>query len=145
MKTTLTKHMIGLCIITASLATSCTSPKEKVSDAEKDVSEAQMELDKAKEDYKADVKSYKAEIAAKISENEAAISSLNAQSDKVKDKEEYQTKVAKLEQRNTELKIKIENYDAQDKTQWEQFKSEFSHDINELGKAFNDMSTNNVK
>lgn len=145
MKTTLTKQMIGLCIITASLAASCTSPKEKVDDAEKNVTEAQLELDKAKQDYKDDMKRYKEEIGAKIAENEVTISNLNAQADKVKNKEEYQAKVAKLEQRNAELKIKLENYDAQDKTQWEQFKSEFSHDITELGKAFNDMSTNNVK
>ena len=40
-----------------------------------------------------------------------------------------------LEKQNNDLKTKIETYD-QSQSNWESFKREFNHDMDELGKSF---------
>ncbi len=43
------------------------------------------------------------------------------------------------------MKIKMDNYKEDGKEKWEAFKSEFSHDMDELGSALKDLTVNNVK
>ncbi len=43
------------------------------------------------------------------------------------------------------MKKKMENYKEEGKDKWEIFKAEFSHDMDELGKAFKDLTVKNVK
>ena len=43
------------------------------------------------------------------------------------------------------LKKKLDDYKATGKEDWESFKKEFNHDMDELGKAFKNFSINNVK
>ena len=39
----------------------------------------------------------------------------------------------------------MDDYKAISKEEWETFKAEFNHDMEELGKAFGDLGNNNVK
>jgi hypothetical protein len=39
----------------------------------------------------------------------------------------------------------MEDYKVDTKEQWESFKTEFSHDMDEMGKAFKDLTVKNVK
>jgi len=43
------------------------------------------------------------------------------------------------------MKLKMDNYKLEGKENWEKFKMEFSHDMDELGKAFSDLTVKNVK
>ena len=54
-------------------------------------------------------------------------------------------KIDELEQKNSELKKRLDDYKADGKEKWEKFKAEFSHDMDELGKAFKDLTVKNVK
>lgn len=45
-------------------------------------------------------------------------------------------KITVLEQKNSDLKKKLDDYKVEDKEQWEKFKVEFSKDMNDLGTAF---------
>lgn len=54
----------------------------------------------------------------------------------------YEDRIAKLRERNRELRAKIAGYETT-QTDWEKFKSEFNHDMNELGKAIDDIFTDN--
>lgn len=54
----------------------------------------------------------------------------------------YEDRIANLRERNRELRAKIAGYETT-QTDWEKFKSEFNHDMNELGKAIDDIFTDN--
>ena len=43
------------------------------------------------------------------------------------------------------MKKSMDDYKAGGKEQWEKFKAEFNHDMDELGKAFKDLSVDNKK
>lgn len=131
----------------AIIAGACSSPTEKVEDAKTDVVEANKELDEANSEYMADMAKYKTETAEKIAANEVIIKDFNARiaSQKKDAQVEYKQKVAALEQKNTDMKMKMDDYKLDGKENWEKFKTEFNHDMDELGKAFKDLTIKNVK
>ncbi len=57
---------------------------------------------------------------------------------------DYDKKLVELENKNNDLKKKLADYkdDGQDK--WISFKNEFNHDMDELGKAFKDLTVENI-
>lgn len=57
----------------------------------------------------------------------------------------YNKKIDALEVKNKELRVKLENYPEFNKTDWEQFKNEFSRDMDELGASLKDFVVNNEK
>jgi hypothetical protein len=57
----------------------------------------------------------------------------------------YDKKIDALELKSKELKAKLNNYHENGKNGWEQFKSEFSRDMNELGSALKDFTVDNKK
>ncbi|GAB2616780.1 hypothetical protein GCM10027035_11430 [Emticicia sediminis] len=131
----------------AIIVVACSSPTEKVEDAKTDVVEANKELDDANVEYMADMAKYKTETAEKIAANEVIIKDFNTRiaSQKKDAQVEYRQKVAELEQKNTDMKKKMDDYKLDGKENWEKFKTEFNHDMDELGKAFKDLTVNNVK
>jgi hypothetical protein len=47
-----------------------------------------------------------------------------------------------LEQKNKDLRIRITTHDST-QSDWDSFKREFNHDMDELGKALSDFAENN--
>jgi len=43
------------------------------------------------------------------------------------------------------MKKKLDDYQLEGKDKWNLFKTEFSHNMEELGKAFNDLTIKNTK
>lgn len=124
--------------ITGAILINCNTPAEKVDKAEKNVVEAHQDLDKANQEYLADVEKYRKETADKIAANDKSIAEFKARiaHEKIDAQVAYQKKIAVLEQKNSDLKKKIDAYKAESKEQWELFKAEFSKDMDELGTAF---------
>lgn len=144
------KSILALAVFTFIASTailSCNSPAEKVENAQTDVVDANKDLEKANEDYLVEVEAYKKETADKIAANEQSIKEFNARvADEKKDaRVEYKQKIAELEQKNTDMKKKLDDYKQDGKENWEKFKTEFNHDMDELGKAFKDLTVKNVK
>ncbi len=133
--------------IVGAILTSCNTPTNKVEDAKEKVSEAKKDLDQATEEYQIEIENYRKETAIKISENNKTIADFKVKIEHEKKdvKAEYEKKIIQLEQKNKELKQKMDNYKAEGKEKWETFKTEFNHDMEELGKAFKDLTVNNVK
>ncbi len=131
----------------ASFLTSCNSPSENVAHAEDKVMEAQRDLDNANIAYLADMVTYRQETAVKIEVNNKSIADFNArvETEKAEAKADYKKKIAELEHMNTDMKKRLEDYKADGKDNWDKFKIEFSHDMEELGKAFKDLTVSNVK
>ena len=144
-------------LIGGAFLSACQSPKVKEDEAVENVQDAKQELKDVKQDAKAqeqlenevnaeDWKNFKLESEQMIKENDLRIAEL-----KVKMKKSgklldplFDKKIENLEQKNTDLKAKIKAYD-KSQTNWEEFKREFKHDMDELGKAMNDLTIDNKK
>lgn len=134
-------------IILVAIVLSCNSPAEKLNKAEVNVTEAQENLDKATEAYLTDVENYRNETAGKIAANNKSIGEFKAriENEKKEAKADYKKKVAELEQKNSDIKKRLDDYKADSKEEWEKFKTEFNHDMEELGNAFKDLTVKNTK
>ncbi|MDT8416095.1 MAG: hypothetical protein RQ735_12065 [Flavobacteriaceae bacterium] len=139
--------IIASLFIAATLFLSCkeSTPAEKVLNAEEKVVEANQELEEANEQYLIDIRDFRTLTAAKITANEQTIVEfkLKAKSQNGAAKADYEKKIAVLEQKNLEMKMKLDTYQASGKDNWESFKNEFNHDMTALGQAFKDLTVNN--
>ncbi len=129
--------------------TSCdnTDNTAKVENSQEKVADAQEDLAKANEDYSEDVEAYKRDIYARIDANERLIDELKEKKkyEKGETKEAFKARIEKLKDRNRELRKKLDDYKQTDKGNWEKFKEEFNHDMDEFGQSFKDIGTDNVK
>jgi hypothetical protein len=134
-------------LMTGAILTGCSSPAEKVADAQKDINEANNDLDKANNEYLAEVAAFKKEAADKIAINEKSIADFKAR--KANEKKEaqaaYEKEISDLEQKNSDMKKKMDDYQIEGREKWETFKADFSHGMDELGKAFAGIVVSNSK
>lgn len=142
-------------------ANGCTSKSEKVTDAKENVKQAEAEAIKAdaevdaakqqlvdaNQDYIKEYEDYKIETNEKLLANQKSIKEFNAriEKDKTAAKAEYKAKIEALDRKNTDMKKKLDNFKANSKEDWQKFKDEFNHDMDELGNAFRDLTVNNKK
>lgn len=147
----MTNLILSLCASTlmmgAILISGCSTPAEKVENAEKDVTQANIDLEKANRAYEEDIANYRAETDNKITANNKSIAEFNAriELEKKEAQADYRKKIIQLEQKNSDMKKKMDDYKMTGKANWETFKTEFSHDMDELGKAFSGFTKNNDK
>lgn len=118
--------------------TNCTTSSEKVADAEQNVIEAQNDLDNANNEYLKDIETFKSETKSRIDANQKSIDEFHARIAKEKKevKAEYQKNIAELENKNSDMKKQLDDYQADGKENWEAFKTKFNQDMEELGVAF---------
>lgn len=128
------------------MLTGCTTSSQKDADSQKNVINANDELKKANKQVLADIEKFRKESAARIAANDQKITELNASLVHEKDaaRSDLKKKIAVLEQKNRDLKKAIDEYKADSKENWEIFKSEFNHDMDELGKAFKNIGIRNT-
>lgn len=146
MKTSILKLAIYTCLSSAML-TGCSSSAEKVQEAKNDVNVANQELAKANEEYLKDIETYRKETADRIAANEKSVEEFNARinSKRIEVRAEYREKMTELQHKNSDYKKRIDDYKADGKENWEKFKKEFNHDMDELGNAFRDLMIQNTK
>ncbi len=134
-------------LLTSAIIISCSTPAERVVNAQNNVTEANKNLEKANGEYLADIKNYRKETADKIAVNEKNLAEFKAriEHEKKDAKADYKKKIAELEQKNSDMKKKIDDYQVEGKEKWEIFKTEFSHSMDELGKSFKDITTSKPK
>ena len=58
---------------------------------------------------------------------------------------EYQKNIASMEQKNKDLKVKMDTYKNDVSSDWKSFKREFKHDTDEIGQALKDLTVDNKK
>jgi hypothetical protein len=133
--------------------TSCQSAVDKADKAQIEAQEAQQALKEADEEAKLEAQKalnaeewrvFKSDMEMQIVKNENRIAELKVQlkkPGKVLDKV-YEKRIDALEQQNKDLSIRINAYE-KNQSDWASFKREFNHDIDELGKALNDLTVNN--
>jgi chromosome segregation ATPase len=133
----------------------CQSPTEKKEAAEKDLQEAKQDVREAQQEVvdslhraatAAEYEAFKADAQLKIKKNNDRIAELRVKRSKPGKAmdEYYETRIVALEKRNKELKEEIDSYD-RNRSDWSEFKREFNHDMDELGKAIDDLFVDNKK
>ena len=134
-------------LIAGAFLISCSTSSEKVENAQNNVKEANKDLDKANEEYLKDVEAYKKETADKVMSNDQIIAELKAKlkHEKKAAKAEYNRKVDELEQKNNEMKKKMDDYKTDGKEKWELFKADFNKGMDEIGKSLKDLTSSNSK
>ncbi len=146
MNTSMKTFIIVTCLAGGYL-TSCSTSAQKVENAQDEVELAKHDLDAANQEYMDDMKRYREEAAVKIAANRKSITEFNARMDneKAEAKADYKMKIDAIEKKNSDLQKKMDEYKADSKDQWEKFKEELNHDMEELGTAFKNLTTTNNK
>ena len=116
--------------------------------AERKVEDAKETLGDAKQGLKDDQTKYLAEWQTFKSESEQTIEANEKRIDAFKEKMEiagadtkakYNEDLAALEQKNRELRKKLEGYKDEGRGNWVQFKTDFSQDMDGIGKSMKDL------
>lgn len=144
-------YKLVLYLVVSIFILSCNkSPKAKeevLNNAKKDVVMASDDLTRATKDSINEFNKYKSNIQFKLVENDKIITDLKS---KIKDFDKnkqtsYYKQIEKLQLRNTELKLKIENYKQGPSQKWELFKMDFNKELDELGKSISNSAKENMK
>jgi len=139
------KYFIAAVILfmAGSLFTGCNNNREKVEDAEENVKKANQELMDARAQYEKEWQQFKTDAELIISANEKKISDFKAliKTASGKSKARYEKEVIELEQRNVELRKKLNEYKYEGKDSWETFKKDFNDGLDYIGNTLNDIST----
>jgi septal ring factor EnvC (AmiA/AmiB activator) len=136
--------LIAAGITAGVILNSCQSSSEK---AQENVTEARKDLTQAQQEYEEAIEKFREETAAKISDNEHSISEIKTKiANEKKDAQEvYNAKINDLELKNRELQKRLDDYHPDRKDQWDSFKREFNHDLDELGTSLKDFTIDNTK
>lgn len=136
-------------ISTAALAcnTSTERKEENVENAKEKVIIATDALDKARADSANEYQLYKEASDKKISENNDKILALKEQIQLKKSemKIKNQKDLNELDQKNSKLKLRMQQYKQADKNSWETFKLSFNKDLDELGKSISALAQKNMR
>lgn len=109
--------------------------RENVKEAQKDEASSKKDLKEAQKDSVAQQK-FKKDSEKKFEANEKSIANLKVKIAKEKkaSRAKYEKQLAGLEQKNTDLKKKLDDYNAEGKEKWAAFKTGFERDMDKLGK-----------
>ena len=145
LKTILTTSIIGLFM--TSCNNSPTAKEEDVKEATQDLIDAEADLDQAEYDSISDFNTFKESIQLKLVENQKVINDLKQKiTSKGKvERDIDEVEINKLEKRNTELKLKIDNYEQGPEQKWALFKVDFNNELDDLGKSISNMADRNKK
>ena len=136
---------------TGTVLTSCQSSAKKVENAQENLQDARADVKDAKNDLKETLNDtvlrFKNESKERIMENEKNLAEFKGRikNEKKEAKIKYEKKLAELEQKNSDMKKKLDDYQVEGSETWTEFKTEFNHDMDELGTAFKDLTVKNTK
>lgn len=132
--------------VSATILFGCLSSGEKVEAARENVSQANENLEIANDELtqakRDSIIVFKQEAVKRISLNKKSIADLKLKISK--ENKEIQIKNAKklaeLEEKNNSLEKSLTEYQIDGSERWSDFKIEFSNDLDELGKAFQNLT-----
>jgi Na+-transporting methylmalonyl-CoA/oxaloacetate decarboxylase gamma subunit len=122
--------------------------QEKVDVAEQNLKDAKDSLVVAKKAATAEEwQTFKDQTDSVISYNDAQIAELKLKMQKTGKSVDakYQKNIEILEQKNKDLKVKADTYKNDANSDWQSFKREFNHDMDEIGQAFKNVTVDNKK
>lgn len=122
--------------------------EDRVEEAKEDVREAKDSLAVARKEATAEEwNTFKSQTDSVINYNEARIAELKLKMKKTGKSidAKYKENIDILEQKNRDLKAKTATYKNDRSADWQSFKREFNHDMDEIGQALKDLTVDNKK
>lgn len=147
--------LAAITVMAATLLLGCNTSTKKQEDAIDDIADARENTEDAKEELMLskkeanaeEWKKIKKETNTRIAENKIRIAQLKIKMTKSGYSIDtlYAKKIEELEQKNKNIKIKVDSYKNDTSDDWELFKREYNHDINELNRAIKEVTVYNKK
>jgi hypothetical protein len=95
-----------------------------------------------------EIRDYRTRTEVTLDENDQKIeeyrAKINASTD-AKYRARYEGRIDALEEENEELRARLKGYNRERDGDWDSFKSEFQHDMNELGESIKGLFKDEVK
>lgn len=135
-------------IIAGTSFTACQSTEQKTKIAEDKVQNAEIKLDQAQlnlyeaqQAAHAEYLEFKRVSDEKFVANQKSIAEFKARiaSEKMENRAEYEMKLAELDQKNSDLKKKLDEFKAEGKDQWDIFKTQFRQDMENMSESFKNL------
>jgi len=125
-------------LIAGSVFTGCDNNRENAKDdvekANQDMIDAQVQFEKEWQQFKSD-----AELKIDANQNKIDDFKVAMKTTSTKFRAKYENEVLTLEQKNIELKKKLNEFKYERKENWEEFKKEFNNDMDSVGNALKDI------
>lgn len=152
MKKSLLK-IAAVALIATTFITSCQDSTKKETEAREEVEEARTDLNEAKTELanarkaatEQEWQSFKESTNTTINQNEKRIIELRAKMKKTGQEmdEQYAKRINVLEEKNREIKEKVNAYQNDASDDWEAFKKEYNSDMDDLGRSLKNFTVDN--
>lgn len=153
MKKILFTIAVAITFTTGTILTGCQSSEQKEDAAEQKVEDAKEDLKDVQQDANTEAqkvataeewKAFRSDTEVKIQNNQKRIDDLRVQLNKPGKTLDplYAKRIETLENENNELRMRMDNYE-KSQSDWEKFKMEFNHDMDELGRSLKDFTVDN--
>ncbi|MCK8142418.1 hypothetical protein MW871_10995 [Flavobacterium sp. I-SCBP12n] len=122
--------------------------KENVENAKENLDDAKAELSDARRAAtEQEWQAFKDSTNATIKQNEIRIGEMKAELKKTGKTidSEYSKNIQELEEKNKEIKNKLEVYKNNTNSDWQSFKKEFRHDMDDLGQSLKNFTVKDKK
>lgn len=139
--------------VAAIVLVGCQNTTKNEDAAQNNVEDARANLDEAKEELsnarkaatQEEWQAFKETTNATITQNEMKIAEMKAKMRKAGKTldDRYSQKIIELEQKNEEIKLKVEKYKNDAGDDWMSFKEEYNRDVAELSKAIKNLTVDN--
>jgi Skp family chaperone for outer membrane proteins len=114
----------------------------KIRDYNENIGKTEQDTQTVKTSYSEDWQKFKSDSEQKIQDNEKSIVAFKDKMAK-SGKSTYNKEIAKLEKTNRKLQKKLDQYKDDGKNSWEKFKKGFNKELDKIGKAVNDLTSDN--
>jgi rubrerythrin len=116
--------------------------RENLKEAKQDEIAAKKDLKEAQKDSASEYQQFKIDENKKIQSNDKNIADFKVRIAKKKkeNRAQYEKKLSVLEQKNTDLKKRLNDFKDNGKDNWASFKREFNHDMEQLGKSLKNFT-----
>lgn len=138
--------LIATLLISVFLFMGCEkSPEQKEIDLANTVKDARQDLKDAQVQYEKEWQQFKIDAELKITTNEKKIDAIKTEmkSTAPKFKAKYENTVLTLEQKNIELRKRLNDFKYDGKNNWEEFKTLFNNDIDAVSTAISNVFPEN--
>jgi hypothetical protein len=120
--------------------------EQKIEIVKENARDAQRSWQEAQTDYSSDWKTFLHDSDQAIDANEKRISAFKKEMEKAGSKvsAKYSKDVMALEQKNRDMKKKLKEYKDEGPMKWEEFKTNFKHDMDGMEKTMSDLFKDNA-
>jgi len=138
-------------LMASTILTNCKSPAKKIEDAKDNVDNANAKVDEANQELSQaildSIQQYRKESEDLIATREKSINEFKVRlaNQKIENRNKYEKRLEELEQKNSDLKKRLDDFKADGKENWKNFKIEFTKNMEELGTSIKDFQFKNLK